>query len=121
MKTKEFDVPLYPLKLYVVVGKVDGAKLRKQVKKRYKLDMPKIEKEVDPKNFGCCNRMEHVIVLWFASLHGQYAQGMLSHECLHATIEIGRYVGLKQTASSEEAYTYLIDWMTQAIWDWSRK
>lgn len=36
---------------------------------------------------------------------------VLSHECLHATFDILRQVGVKLTEKSEEAYTYLQEYI----------
>jgi hypothetical protein len=39
----------------------------------------------------------------------------VAHEALHATCDIMRYVGIPLTPASEEAYTYLMDYMVENI------
>ena len=41
---------------------------------------------------------------------------VLSHEILHAVFNIAKYVGLKYSDKSEEAYTYLKGYITREIY-----
>jgi len=44
-----------------------------------------------------------------------YQYSTLAHECLHAAFHILDSRGLRYKKSSEEAYTYFVDWMVNAI------
>lgn len=41
----------------------------------------------------------------------------IAHEALHATAYIMRYVGIRFTKSSEEAYAYLLQYIIENIYD----
>jgi hypothetical protein len=45
----------------------------------------------------------------------------LCHEVLHLTFEVMRYVGLKHTVASEEAYTYYFDSMLKQALQFLRR
>lgn len=120
MKTKLFSLPLYSPQLYVVVGKTTGEELYQNVLKRFKVSIPRLKHEVD----GCdgnCNLKDDLVVLWVYTLHGPGAINTLAHESFHATTAVLRNAGMRLTPSSEEAYAYLTGWITQTVWDWSRK
>ncbi len=44
------------------------------------------------------------------------AHGILAHEIMHATFAILRRSGMKFSQKSEEAYTYLAEWITEKIY-----
>lgn len=46
-----------------------------------------------------------------------YDYGTLSHEILHATIQIMKWVGMELSDSSEEAYTYLQGYITRRFFE----
>lgn len=48
-------------------------------------------------------------------LHEKARYGTISHETLHATCHLFRYIGLPLTEDTEEAYTYMQQWMMNTI------
>lgn len=117
MKAKTFILPPFSPRLYVVIGKVKGKKLRKHVKKKFKVDIPNIESEVEESS-GCCNMGEDLIVLWLPALETFEDIATLTHECLHATAFLLNFSSVPFTESSEEVYAYYIAWMVKSVLEW---
>lgn len=111
MKTKRFKLPLYAPTLYVVVGKVTGEELYRYGKK-VGVDIPNLKAEGYERSCGSCNFKDGVVILWLEKVRA----GLLAHECLHAVNFILKDAGITPTESSEEAYTYLLEWMVEAVW-----
>ena len=53
--------------------------------------------------------------------HKKITHGTISHEIFHAASCLLRKRGMKLSSSSEEAYAYLIDWMTDKVYDIIKK
>ena len=41
---------------------------------------------------------------------------IITHECLHATLQVMRLIGCRPSAESEEAFTYYHTWLTGEVW-----
>ncbi len=117
MRSKLFEVPLYSTRLYVVVGKTTGEELYRHVLKKFSASIPKLKTEVSGCN-GSCNAKGELIVIYLETLRGREAKGVLAHECFHAVAENMRYSGVGFSASSEESWAYLLDWMVKTILEW---
>ena len=83
-------------------------------KKRMKT-LLKSAKEVEPFR-GVYLQDSPIRVIWIKPVTGvSEFMGILTHEAMHATADILRYIGMALTPPSEEAYTYLLQHIVENI------
>lgn len=120
MKTKTFRVPIYNVRLCVVVADTTAVELNKFLKKKFGAVLH--ADEVDGAD-GSCNILDDDVVIWLRRFSPRKPSdmGVLAHECLHATDFILWRAGISMTHSSEEAFNYLLGWMVEKILGWYSK
>lgn len=109
------QIPIYPVVLHITFGHTDE-ELKKHIAKIGHEWSELLE--LKPHWYGMCtktNRGAFVIRLeQYPVTPKDY--GYLQHEILHATVGILSDIGLKLTDESEEAYTYLTQFITEEIY-----
>lgn len=119
-KVFSVDIPIYDIDLVVMVGD-DIPALKKQLEElvkedlRYKLDELWNQHDISLKGYYTHNDPLKVIYMSETEDYHEFIS-VLSHEILHAVFNIAKYVGLKYSDKSEEAYTYLTGYITREIY-----
>ena len=119
-KVFPIDIPIYNIDLIIMVGD-DIPALKKQLEElvkedlRYKLDELWNQHDISLKGYYTYNDPLKVIYISDMEDYHEFIS-VLSHEILHAVFNIAKYVGLKYSDKSEEAYTYLVGYITREIY-----
>lgn len=91
----------------------------RKVYKKWKIDPKCIEdmelKDCDGKFYMYSNNVSVLCLKWNPKTPWQVS--CLQHEILHYTCEVMRRVGAPLSETSEEAYTYLLGYITKKIWE----
>lgn len=122
---KNFIIPLviYPYDVMFSVGETDK-QFKKSVKKRLRKEFyaDLVDDEI------CSFTESHRGRTWHNLIGGQTIIrlpkhpnnceefGTLSHEIFHAVVYIMERIGMKLSGSSDEAYAYLIGYITEQFW-----
>lgn len=107
------NIPIYEVRLIVSIGQSDKKFLSSLKKEKYKC-----KKEClisDAEAYFIPFTEASMLIRLKEGLRGPEDYGFLVHECLHATIYILARAGFKMTRSSEEAYTYLQEYIITEI------
>ncbi len=104
MKLFKIHVPIYDFELWVSTHRSYTAGLREL---RKKLPFNPVGED-DGFGGGFWGHGHHG-GMWLS------ARSHVQHEVLHAVFHILRHKGVPLTEASEEAYTYLADWLTQEV------
>lgn len=110
---KQFDIPIYKGKFAVVfVDKkvavedlgYDDQKWGYKIDYAHQFHVGYNDKETFLIGFNLSNKIK-------------INHGSIAHEILHAASDLLRRRGLKLSEKSEEAYTYLVGWMTNIVYE----
>ncbi len=108
---------IYPVWIYVSVNQSDAA-FRRWLKKEG-VPAPGIDYLIH-KGFGTAGEAHSltggVFVIRLAvgpSTDTARVHGIIAHEALHTTMSIMRYIGCRMSERSEEAYTYLLQFIVE--------
>lgn len=112
------DFGTYPFELLVCFGEDRGPMYRYLLKN----DVPE-EYVDDLKNhsfgveFSALHDDKGTSILWLTERpNTPYYQGLLSHEVYHAVCNLFDYIGLDYNKGSEEAFAYMIGYLTEEIY-----
>jgi len=113
----EIIIPIYDIKLLVSIGQTDKEFLSSLKKTKFKCGkqclIPDAEAYFIPFEGA------HLLIRCKHKLKKPSHIGILSHEVLHATIYILHRAGFRLTKHSEEAFTYLQEYIvTQILKKW---
>lgn len=119
IRTFKIDVEIYHYSFYVCIGNVkeslvfinelNGLPNEKEVGYKFK----------DLNNYagGVFSNKGKPTILWLPKIPRTSEElSNLSHEIFHIVCHITRWVTLPLSITSEEAYCYLIGWMTKQFW-----
>lgn len=114
-----FPCEIYHCTIFVSIGKPDAA-MRKFLKclekhgynhKSYEEDERKLSGSIELLGVGN-------LLIWLEELPTDgVSHGVMSHEIFHAAVAILRRVNMPLTQDSEEAFSYLVGWITRKIFD----
>lgn len=110
---------LYDFTLYVCIGKPDAAMrtyLKPIEKYGYNHDVYVCNESGFTGSFETFLRGTTGLLWVGRAITDPEAHGILAHEIMHATFAILRRSGMKFSQKSEEAYTYLAEWITEKIY-----
>lgn len=115
--TKLIRIDLYCRDIIVHFG--TKSELKKALKKYH--DESTVEYVMDTISFGCkgytlYDSERRVFIMYMPDVpHTAEDLGFLSHEVFHVATAIMENIGTELTGSSEEAYAYLIGYLTRRI------
>lgn len=112
VRTKKIKIPIYAVDrdiLIVYGGNSDEAD--REVSRRTKYP---VQRDEDHLVSGCTYRHQNG---WPMAIyvHSLKDHPTIAHEALHATYSICNFVGIPLSDSSEEAYTYLLEYIIREI------
>lgn len=119
MTSKEDLIPIdmYSTELLLHVGSKDGFK--KKLNKFFSHGVVnKVMSGINKSSVGytCPIENKGVYVLWLKEPPDTpFGIGVMSHEVLHLAVNIMKHVGIEPSDSSEEAYAYLVQFLTKSI------
>ncbi len=120
MKKKSLNVviPLvvYPFDVMFSFGQT-GSQLKRDVEKR---GIEWDEKRFTYPGCGRCetfDSMNHTVIMLYRMPDGDEDYGTLQHEIFHAVYQILKSIGMSLSDDSEEAYAYLIGYLTEKIYE----
>jgi hypothetical protein len=111
---KKITFDTYPIKLYIFINETDEGIMAYMDKE----DTPELVEDIlnfdegDEALFAYKDTTNIAI-----RLRDLQKPEFVTHEAFHATCYIMRYVGIRLTKSSEEAYAYLLQYITENIFD----
>ena len=112
------NAAVYPFDTVVAIGQIE-ADIVKYIESELKYELDNEEKTYFVKFAGKGKTLQlknGTGVLWVKRFNdGPFSHGVLSHEIFHVAYQILCSVGIKLTDSSEEAFSYLIQYLTQEI------
>ena len=109
---------VYPLDTLVVVEHPPEDVVKYiETKLKYKLDAEEKKMFVVFKGLGKSIQLKNGAgVLWIKKFDGSvYWHWVLNHEIFHIVYQTIKHVGIKLSDSSEEAFTYLMEYLTKQI------
>jgi hypothetical protein len=120
-------IPLYPCELMVAINHTDAV-IISAIKKWKKLSNARkhelitfIQSDADRQNsFADTIRVSHsgyILIRVFAPIEKPAHHAYLAHEIFHAVEQIAEHIGMKHSEKSSEAFAYLIDYITEKIYD----
>jgi len=125
IKTKRIFIPIYGEELFLILGG-DLEKVRKYVKKHISDDIeddsyvPTLENVSEGGIDGACFIYDdNTAFIWMQEIDTRSERvSVLAHECLHITFRILTRRGIEHSRESEEAYTYLFQFIFQSSVEW---
>lgn len=107
------DCAVYPMDVLVLIGE-DNEQVKKYLKKdeyQYLLDNPLVGngRAIYYSNGKCLLQLKYYPDTYFW-------KGVLAHEIFHCVTHILGTVGMKHSSKTEEAYAYLIQYLTEKIY-----
>ena len=117
-KEKKFPIDLFKHGVKVIFGSEEELLASAQK------DGLKEEVKESLKELGCFKMATFLLSTGDAIIYGkdfkhinsEYAT--ISHEIFHAVSHVLRNVGIEHTPDTEEAYAYIIEYLTQEIFNW---
>ena len=114
------DCQVYPYEIWCFFGtketmfkKLETVKNKKDLKRFKKL----VGKHDSGGGFYFNNRNKTSIIHLFKRPENIYELSILNHEILHGVLKILKTIGMEHCWESEEAYTYLFDYLCSKIYE----
>lgn len=111
---KKITFDTYPINLHIFIGEKDEDILKYMQSENITELIDDLSSIVESDEAAFLYQDSGNIAIYFRDLHNI---GMVTHEAFHATCYIMRYVGVKFTKSSEEAYAYTLQYIVENIYD----
>lgn len=105
---------MYPFRVLVSIGE-NAEQLKKSAKKRCNIDIDSSFTESGVKGMAL-DFEKGRLVLWLQHFpKDPFSLSVLSHEIFHITTFAMNHIGIILTKDSDEAFAYMISWLTEEI------
>lgn len=111
------NLKVYPVDVLVVFGEEEFLLSRLQSSQCSEW-LRWYEEELEAMDQGYVVYSSQGILLWLRQEpHDQHSMSVLCHEIFHLTVKIMQFIGSDLSVTSEEAYAYLLQYLSQQIFN----